>query len=76
MREVEVIRLEQLWAKPKDLEKLFSLGHTHVYDLIGQMKKHPKWRGSIVAYDHVTRVNIADFEKFWRGKSVVKPIRT
>ncbi len=74
MTEVKVIEMERLWVKAATIMKLFDLGKTHTYDLINEMRASPKWRTSVVAYDGLVRVNLADFEKFWRKKSVIKNV--
>ncbi|WP_044503195.1 hypothetical protein [Megasphaera massiliensis] len=71
MKEVEVVRLEQLYASPKHLAELYDLGMTCTRALIDEMRASKKWRPSVIAYDRMVRVNIADFEAFWRTKSVV-----
>lgn len=48
------------------------LGHTHTRELVNEMRQSRKWRGSVVVYDRVLRVNLADFETFWRKKSILK----
>lgn len=74
MTEVKVIEMERLWVKAATIMKLFDLGKTHTYDLINEMRASPKWRTSVVAYDGLVRVNLADFEKFWLKKSVIKSV--
>ena len=74
MTEVKVIEMERLWVKASTIMKLYDLGKTHTYELINEMRASPKWRTSIVAYGNVVRVNLEDFEKFWRKKSVIKSV--
>lgn len=74
MTEVKVIEMDRLWVKASTIMKLFDLGKTHTYDLINEMRASPKWRTSVVAYDGVVRVNLADFERFWKKKSVIKSV--
>lgn len=72
MKNVEVVRLEQLYASPTNIAKLFDLGMTHTRELINEMRASKKWRNSVIAYNRVVRVNIADFERFWKAKSFVR----
>lgn len=74
MTEVQVVEMQKLWVKASTIMKLFDLGRTHTYDLIQEMRASPKWRTSVVAYDGVVRVNLADFERFWKKKSVIKSV--
>lgn len=74
MTEVKVIEMDRLWVKASTIMKLFDLGRTHTYDLINEMRASPKWRTSVVAYDGVIRVNLADFERFWKAKSILKKV--
>lgn len=65
----EVIRLEQLYASPKHLAEIFDLGMTSARAIIDEMRASKKWRNSVVSYDRMLRVNIKDFETFWKKKS-------
>lgn len=71
-KNVEVVRLEQLYASPANLAKLYDLGMTHTRALINEMRASKKWRTSVVAYNRMICVNIADFEKFWKTKSFIR----
>jgi len=64
--DVKVIDLKQLYASPKELCKAYSLGHTHVYDLLQAMRNSRKYRDDVVAYGKVIRVRLPAFDAFWR----------
>ena len=72
MTKVNIIELPPLWVTVKELQRLFMLGHTHTRELVNEMRQSRKWRGSVVVYDRVLRVNLADFETFCRKKSILK----
>lgn len=73
MKEVgEVIRLEQLYASPKHLSELFDMGMTSTRAIIDEMRASKKWRNSVVSYDRMLRVNVKDFETYWKTKSFIQ----
>ena len=73
MKEVtDVIRLDQLYASPKHLAELFDLGMTSTRALINEMRASKKWRNSVVSYDRMLRVNVKDFETYWKTKSFIQ----
>ena len=63
---MEVQELKQIYASPKEIGKAYSLGHTHVYSLIQDMRESKRYRDGIVAYGKVHRVRLSTFEAFWR----------
>lgn len=65
MKAIQTVPLEQLYASPAEIGRAFSLGHSHVYKLIDEMK-HSSYKSAVVAYGKVVRVRIKDFENFWR----------
>ncbi len=62
---MEVQELKQIYASPKEIGKAYSLGHTHVYDLL-QAMRNSKYRDGVVAYGKIIRVRLSTFEAFWR----------
>lgn len=74
MTEIKVIEVKQKYGSIKDLAKCFSLSCDHVRDLVDEMRNSRTWRGSVVSYPRILRVNIDDFEKFWRRKSLIKEV--
>lgn len=57
----------KIWGKASDIATKYSLGRTHVYDLISRMRKTRKYKTSVVQYHNVLRVNLEDFDAFWRS---------
>ncbi|MBS5581863.1 MAG: hypothetical protein KHX20_04650 [Megasphaera sp.] len=55
------------WGKASDIAQMYSLGRTHVYDLIGRMRKTRRFKTSVVQYHNVLRVNLKDngFSSQW-----------
>lgn len=74
MADVKVIEMDKMWVRTSTLAQLFELGNTHVRELIKEMRLSRRWRGSVVCYQRVLRVNLADFEKFWKSKSLIKEV--
>lgn len=71
-KNVEVVRLDQLYASPKHLAELFDLGMTSTRAIINEMRASKKWRTSVVSYDRMLRVNVKDFETYWKTKSFIQ----
>ena len=74
MNKINIIDLPVLWVSVKDIQRLFTLKPTHTRKLINEMRESKQWRGSVVCYDRVLRINLQDFETFWKKKSVVKEV--
>lgn len=74
MKEVEIVHMEVMWVKISTIVELFQLGKTHVSELIKEMRESKRWRNSVVMYHKVTRVNLKDFETFWRSKSQLRGV--
>lgn len=63
--EAKVVELQQLYASSREIEQAYSLGHTHVHDLLKAMRESKRYRDGIVAYGKVLRVRLSTFEAFW-----------
>lgn len=66
MLEAQAIKLNQIYASPASLEKLFDIGHSHTYDILGEMRKDKDFKKDIISYGKLTRVKISSFEAFWK----------
>ena len=67
MPDVEAVKLQQLYASPAGIGKLYDMGHSHVYTLLKAMRADKDYRDSVVSYGKVTRVKLAAFDRFWRA---------
>lgn len=59
-------------GSPKYLAELFDLGMTSTRAIINEMRASKKWRTSVVSYDRMLRVNVKDFETYWKTKSFIQ----
>lgn len=63
--QVNALPLEQLYAKPAELAKLFSIGRTKTKSLINEMREDPAFSRYVIspAYRMVL-VNVKGFEEY------------
>ncbi|WP_418695772.1 hypothetical protein [Acidaminococcus intestini] len=66
MQEAQAIKLNQIYASPGSLQELFDIGHSHIYDILREMRKDKEFKTDIISYGKLTRVIITSFEAFWK----------
>lgn len=66
MQEIQVAELKREYLSPRHLQEMFDIGHSHLYDILKEMRKDKEFKKYIVSYGKLTRVKITAFEAFWK----------
>lgn len=70
MLEAKAVEVKQIYASAKTLSKLYDVSRDYIYTLIEEMRSKSRYNDSIYINSRVLRVRLADFDEFFRRKSL------